>query len=736
MAIIGKIQEKGRYLLVGFVGLALLTFILTGLFDVLGSSVDAGNLGTIADEEVDPQLYYDNLERIERQDRMQYQQQQREYTDRDADMSADKAWNATVDELLLGKEYEALGIEVSDNELNAYLYGESGFPLMQDIAQAFADSITGQFNPKALDRFIEQRESAKDPQVINEWKETKEGLRKQRQQEKYFQLIGQGVYVTKLEAKEEYTAQKEIKSVSFVARSFREIQDEDVKITDAEIRKFYDEHKDEKKYEVLAGRDVKYFDIAIQPSKDDSVKFNTQLEKIKSDFSRSTNDSLFVLANSEVKFFSSSHQATFRPQGDQKARQGMTYPPFMDTVFKTASVGQIVGPYNDNGKTRIAKILDFNTKVCKVRHILIAANKGDDAKIATAKKFADSLVNIVNKDNFAQFVTQYSEDPGSKSTGGVYEDFMDYEMVEPFSKFSTEQPIGKIGVVQTDFGFHIIEVLDRKEVKYPVLALIEKTLIPSTDTETALRDKAYDLLSDMENKISQKTDVLAKLNLFDTLARREGFFVRPTRILDEAPRVTGFNTKLAEQKILGLAYGEEAEVGRLCSAPINDKGRYIIAMISSIRKEKGAPSFEDSYMTMRAEAIKDKKAKKFIAQIGKTRNLEQLAKKFNTQVNAAEITFANPSIQGGGYEPEIVGSLFSGLKDGQTTKPLTGNSGVYVIRINKTLKAPSAANYDAERAQMTAQARGSLQTGIRTGLQKRAVVYDNRALQRANLTRE
>lgn len=736
MAIIGKIQEKGRYLLVGFVGLALLTFILTGLFDVLGSSVDAGNLGIIADEEVDPQLYYDNLERIERQDRMQYQQQQREYTDRDADMSADKAWNVTVDEILLGKEYEALGIEVSDNELNAYLYGEGGFPLMQDIAQAFADSITGQFNPKALDRFIEERESAKDPNVINEWKETKEGLRKQRQQEKYFQLIGQGVYVTKLEAKEEYTAQKEIKSVSFVARSFREIQDVDVKITDAEIRKFYDEHKDEKKYEVLAGRDVKYFDIAIQPSKDDSAKFNTDLEEIKSNFSRSTNDSLFVLANSETKFFSSSHQATFRPQGDQKARQGMTYPPFMDTVFKTASVGQIVGPYNDNGKTRIAKILDFNTKVCKVRHILIAANKGDDAKIATAKKFADSLVKIVNKDNFEQFVTQYSEDPGSKSTGGVYEDFMDYEMVEPFSKFSTEQPIGKIGVVQTDFGFHIIEILDRKEVKYPVLALIEKTLLPSTDTENALSDKAYDLLSDMENKISQKTDVLAKLNLFDTLARREGFFVRPTRILDEAPRVTGFNTKLAEQKILSLAYGEEAEVGRLCSAPINDKGRYIIAMISSIRLEKGAPTYEDSYLTMRAEAIKDKKAKKFIAQIGKTRNLEQLAKKFNTQVNAAEITFANPSIQGGGYEPEIVGSLFSGLKDGQTTKPLTGNSGVYVIRINKTLKAPSAANYDAERAQMTAQARGSLQTGVRTGLQKRAVVYDNRALQRANLTRE
>ena len=109
MAIIGKIQEKGRYLLVGFVGLALLTFIFSGL-----QKCDPGSgqlpLGTVGGEDVDPAIYDRNLKLAEQQDMMQYQQQGREYTDRDREQSADRAWAGTVSEMLLQKEYDALGI--------------------------------------------------------------------------------------------------------------------------------------------------------------------------------------------------------------------------------------------------------------------------------------------------------------------------------------------------------------------------------------------------------------------------------------------------------------------------------------------------------------------------------------------------------------------------------------------------------------------------------------------------
>lgn len=735
MAIIGKIQEKGRYLLVGFVGLALLTFIFSGL-----QKCETGSgqipLGTIGGEDVDPAIYERNLKLAEQQDAMQYQQQGREYTDRDREQSADRAWAATVSEILLQKEYEALGIEVSDQELDAYLYGEDGFPLLPDIARSFADSLTGQFNSAALDKFIEGKENSKDPNEINQWKETKDGLRKQRMQEKYMQLIGQTVYVTKLEAKEEYKAKKEVKSVSFILRNFRDIQDEDVHIKESEIRAFYDAHKDEKKYEVMAGRDVKYFDITIQPSKSDSTKFYKGLNKLKKEFATTKDDSNFVIKNTQSQVRYNKVANPYRMDTDPNAK-GLTYPAGVDTLFKSASVGQVVGPYDSQGKTYLAKVLGFNTQSLSARHILLPADKADEKSSAAQKKIADSLATLLNADKtrFDEFVMTYSSDDGSKQKGGKYDDFSKDEFVPEFSDFVIANPVGKIGVVQSQFGFHIIEVLGKKDAKIPLLAVIEQTLLPSQETEASLRDKAYNMLFRYEAKIAAKTDVMAKLSLFDTLARRDGYFARPVRILDESPKVTGFNTKNAEQKILALAYDPDAEVGMMCSSPIIDEGRYIIAMIASIREEKGAPTYEDSYTTMRMEAIKEKKAKKYIAQIGKTRNLEKLAKKGNVQVATAEITFASPSIQGGGYEPEIVGSLFSGLKDGETTKPLIGNAGVYVIRVNKTIKAPNATNYDEERTQMLAQARGSLQSTLVSALQKRAEVLDNRALRMIGATR-
>jgi peptidyl-prolyl cis-trans isomerase D len=177
---------------------------------------------------------------------------------------------------------------------------------------------------------------------------------------------------------------------------------------------------------------------------------------------------------------------------------------------------------------------------------------------------------------------------------------------------------------------------------------------------------------------------------------------------------------------LELAFGPNVEVGTLTSYPIKDKDKYVIAMVSSI-KEKGEPKFEDVKAQMERDLIEDKKAKRLMNQMAKSKSLEKMATAGNTTVMLADVTFGSPQINNAGYEPEIVGALFSAIKDKKRTLPLKGKNGVYVIVVNKTTKAP-AANTNVERDQLLNAIKGSVQSQALTALRKKADVVDNRKL--------
>jgi len=683
MALIGKIREKSTLLLL-FVGGALLIFVVLGLGDpqsnpfvklfksLTGQQVKEYGYGTVYNESVDPMKFNEASTRFQEQDATQAQQQQREYTQKDQEGSIDKAWNYMVETTIFDKEFEALGIDVSESEFDAYLYGTDGFTVLPELAQGFTDSLTGTFNAKMLEKRINEMESSTDANMQKQWADNKKYYTDRRKQEKYMELIGQGLYVTKLEAEEEYFAQKEVKSVSYVVRRYSELMDDDIKVTDQELKAYYEEHKNEKKYEnKTASREVRYFDVTIAPSRTDSVKFNRLMNGLKTEFAKTTSDSLFVLKNSEIKFYSSQKIATAVPEGNEKAQK---------------------------------------------------------------QKMADSLLKFINKDNFGEYVTKFSDDPGSKQSGGEYDNFLEADMVSEFGAFCATKPIGTIGTVKTQFGIHIIEVLDRDDSKFPVLASVSKVFKASQETIDRKESEVYNLLYKLEGKISRANDIKKKLELFDTIAQQAGYFVRPVKMEDDGPKLYGFNSVPAENKILELAYAQEAEVGNITSAPIKDKDRYIIAIVSSI-KEKGAPLFEDIEATMKRDLIEEKKTKRFSNQLLKDKSLSAMAKRANGEVMKAEVTFGNPQITGAGYEPEVVGALFSGLKDGQRTLPLKGKMGVYVIRIDKTTKAPTAANYNLERDQLLSALKGGLQGQAISALKKKAEVIDNRKLFNAGIRR-
>lgn len=733
MAIIGKIREKSA-LLVIIIGLALLAFILGGYEKMSMGSDEGIGYGTVYGEKIDENLLRNDFERFENNDRREFQQQQREYTQKDQDASLEKAFNYRTETTILDKEFEALGLDVSEAEFDAYLYGTDGFTVMPDLATSFVDSITGQFSAKLLQSTIERLQTSEKPEERKSWEESKEYYINKRKQEKYLALLKQGVYVTQLEAEQDYKANKEVKTISYVVKRYTDIQDDKIKISEKAKQEYYENHKNDKKYEVKkSSREVKYFDITLTPSKADSSSFNKLLTEIKNRFATTTNDSTFVLSNSETKFFSSTHLATFRPASDAKAREGMKIPAEMDSIFKNAVIGQIVGPYNDNGATRIAKVLDFNTKLLKVRHILIAAPKAEADKVAKAQRKADSLLALINKDNFEEFVTKYTEDPGSKDKGGVYEDFLDYEMVPEFSNFASNEAVGKIGKVQTDFGIHIIEVLDKKPIKYPVLAVIQKTLVPSQATIDASEDEVYKLLYKLDGSLSKISDLSKKMEKFDTIVQKAGYFARSMKIEENKPNVYGFTTPFAENKILSLAFATEAKVGDLCSTPIKDKDRYVIAIVASIN-EKGIPTYESIEKDIEAELIKEEKAKRLTAQM-MSKSLDKLAKEGNTQIMKAEVNFASPQITGSGFEPEIVGMIFSGVKNGATSIPVKGEAGVYVVRVDKTTKAPTTANYSIEQEQLLANAKSGVFGQARMALLTKADIVDNRRFLSAGIRR-
>lgn len=735
MALIGKIRAKSG-LLVAMIGIALLAFILNDYQSLFGIGEGEYGIGLVFGEKVDPKTYSIASAKFQEQERNQAAQNGKEFTDSDMDASSDKAWNFMVDSTILSKEYEKLGINVTDRELESYWFAKDGFNVLPDLAQFFNDSLTGIQTPQSIENgrvklkaTLDNLKKSKEQQAVDQWNGFKAYHTDRRKTEKYFGLLKEGVYITDLEAQDQYYANNEKKTISFVVRRYTEISDADIKISENELKAYYDEHKSDKKYFVRnATRDVKMFDVNIRPSKADSTVFTAKMNTLRAGFSASTNDSAFVAKNSETPIYFSDKRATSVPEGHPKADRYQTYPMSLDTIFKTATLGQMVGPYVSKEKMVLSKVIGFTPASIKARHILISTNSSTDEKvIAAKKKTADSIVKVLNGSNWDEITLKHSEDPGSKDKGGVYEDFLEGDMVKEFGGYCATAPIGKIGVVKTDFGFHIIEVLERSSSNFPLVASVSITFKPSDETVANMESEVNGILMKLDRKVSKEEDPFKKAALFDTIVTRANYAPRVIQIEDKAPKVYGFTTTMARDRILELAYDEDATVGSMTLSPIRDKDKYIIAMVSAIRPE-GEPLFENVRAQMERELVQEKKAKRFMNQMAGN-SLQSLSKKFNTPIIDAEITFGNPQISNAGYEPTIIGNLFSGaLKNGQRTLPLKGETGVYVIQIKTSTKAPATTNFQAEKDQMILGIVNQVEGQAMGGLRKKATVIDNRKL--------
>jgi len=695
MAVLSTIRKRVG-LVIGIVGMSMVLFILG---DVLTSSqgLFGSNSNVLAEVSGDKITAQEFESRVETMIKNYKASTQNDNIDENTtEMIREQAWSTLLNENILGKQYKAVGVSCSPAELYDMCAGKN---IHAQVRQAFTDPKTGAFNPAEVVKFLKDLPN-RDEKIQMQWKSFEEGMRTERLDEKYKNVIKGGLYVTKAEAKADYYDKNRNVNIRFFQLNYLTVPDSSVKVEDSDLDTYYSAHK--KEYEQKENmRKLDYVVFEVTPSAEDRNDVIQWVNDKKAAFSTATNDTIFVNQNSDVPFDSSYHAKG-------------TLPLVLDTILFSAPQGTLVGPYEDGGRFKISKLTSSSMVAdsAKASHILIKINNNDTAK-AMAK--ADSLRNMVRKGTpFEILAMTNSEDPGSAVKGGDLGWFRKGMMVKPFEDAAFKGNKGDLTIVESQFGIHLIKVVDKGALSRQIqVATVERAIEPSQKTYDAAYNKAMQFAA--SNQDAEK---------FDSAVVKEGLNKRTADNLREADKnIAGLDKP---REIIRWAFGAKLhEVSKVFT--LGDK--YVIAQLVDI-KEKGTLPLEQVKDQVTASVRKEKKgvmlAEKITSQSSGGVDIMALAQKLGQNIfPAGNINFSSTYVQGMGNEPKVVGQIFA-LKKDQMSKPIKGDNGVYVVVVDLINEPPAPTDLAFAQKQVADGRKQRSDYEVFNALKEKANVVDNR----------
>ena len=703
MALINTIREKSG-VAVGAVAVGMLLFIVGG--DLIGGKNRLFNRNTQTVGEV-------NGEKIELPDfntafeqaKQNFANQQgQQPNDQQTSYLRDQVWNQLVYKKAYQPEFDALGLGVSDAELVDLVQGDHISPA---IKQSFTDPKTGQFDRARLNEYLRKLDQL-PPEAQAAFHNYEASLRDfERPAAAYNALLKNSVYVTSAEAKNFDQAQNAKASFRYLFVPYASLSDSTFKPTDDQLRDYLERHRG--KYKVEDGRTVEYVVVPEVATAQDSTDLRKSVAGLAEQFRTSTNDSLFVRANSEQNYSNAYVPAAQLPA--QLSKQPL-------------KVGEVYGPYVVANSLALYKITGEKAKPeVQASHILFKTepNATPEAKAAVKAKAQEILVKIKGGADFAAMAKQYGSD-GTKDKGGDLGYFDRTSMVPAFSQAAFGAPgLGLLpNLVETQYGYHIVKVTGKKSEPTYQVASILKAVQPSEATRDATYNRAEQLAADATSLEGFRQ--LATKN--KTLQKQEAKYVaRDAATLGNLP---------GTREIVRWAYGfgpdgTETKVGDVQKFDIGEQ--HIIAALVDTRS-KGTATIESIRAELTAAVRNELKAKQIEAKLqGKSGSLEDLAKAAGTgaQVQTAEgVVPSQGSIPNVGFEPEAVGRALS-LKAGQKSAPLQGEQGVLVVEGATVTPPATAGDVKALRQQLTQQRQQRQDGLIYEAIKAHANVQDNRA---------
>ena len=667
MAIIGKIRNQSWLLLV-IIGLGILLFILDpSALQTLFGGQQVPKVGMVGDVEVNAQELEQRTQYWADMYATGYNQQI------SAEQARNIAWQDMVKQQVLMKDIDAVGLRFSDEEFDDLRFGEGAIGEFKDNFKG----ENGQFDPERV-KFSYSNLYKNNRPV---WEAEYRRLKENRLTEKYNTLLRKSLFANSLEAKDAFEAKNSSVSFSYVMKSFSEIPDSTITVSDSELNSYFSAHKNDVKYKQKAGRDMDVLVFPVMPTAEDIANLKGEANSLVEQFKNAKNDSTFVIQNSDTR------QYVLNSYTKADLDSSMA-----NAVFN-AAIGDVVGPIEQADAFKLYKVKGTDSKdEATVRHILI---KSDPSNETVKKAKADSILAAIKKGaKFEDMVEKFTEDPGSKATGGKYEWFPKGQMVAEFEDFSFNEPKGKMGVVKTSYGYHIMENMDRRSEPMRQVLELSKTIEPSTATFDAVYETANAYLIDHNDPEELRAAATA-----------EGLTLTPAKnVAAGTASVAGVGNA---QDLVRWAYAAEREVGDI-SDPKEAGNNFLIAILTG-SKEDGVPKLADIEEQVKVEVIKEKKAKMIKEQLGSYASVDEAAAKLSKSAAAAQgITLNNPTITGAGREPIVVGNAFA-RNEGEVLSPIVGQSGVFVIQVtSKALANTEGIDMEAEKGILSNTLRNSV----------------------------
>jgi peptidyl-prolyl cis-trans isomerase D len=700
MALITKIREKSG-VAAAAIAISLVLFLIgsdifqgkSSLFG--GSSQEVGN---IAGESI---LIQDFQKKVEEATANYTAQTGKGPSEQEATMIRDQVWNQYVLDIAYKKEFDALGLRVSEEELIDMVQGNYIHP---SVRQQFTNPQTGQFDKTFVIQFLKNLKTMPAQQQQG-WASFEKSIAQDRIRAKYENLMRMSSYVTQADAAKEYQAQTSKFNARFLYVPFFSISDSTVKVTDSQLEDYLAKHKDQ--YKGTNTRSIQYATFPVIPTKQDTAEFYTQIKKLAKDLAVAPNDSAFAMLNSDVR------TPYLLPYAE--------IPEVVKTQLGTFQVGGIYGPFKEGLTYSIYKyggVKKDSLFTMRASHILIApANKSDSAK-AQARQRAEAILTQVKGGGSFETLAQMNGMDGTAQNGGDLGYFKNNgSMVKSFEKALFGFGVGLMpSVVETDFGFHVVKVTDAKTNTSYKLAAINKTIAPSQATL---------------DKIFTQADAFANANgtqaAFEVAIKKDKsvIMMRADRLLENSSAINNLSNA---REIVRWAFDDNTSIGDGSKKVFEQDNQYIVAYLTG-KTEKENVKVDDFREELTAMVRNQMKGEQISTKLATIKgSLEQIAQKYGAGAlveSVQDITLSAGMLNTAGPDAIALGRI-AGLKNGKRSSVFVGENGVFIAEKTSSMEAPALADYSVYKNQIQSMNLQRTSFYINEAIKENAKIEDKR----------